>query len=217
MSKYKAVLFDLDGTLVDSIGDLTYCANFVLEKNQLPTHSLETIKSFVGEGVRLLVKRFLPESHQDDATVDQILEEFRECYSKNYANQTAPYNGIKEMLEGVAKKGYKLAVFSNKPHDLTEGCVKELLGEWQFDFVLGSTEEIPRKPDPAGALHVAKQMGVQPQECAFLGDSSTDMITATRAGMFPIGALWGYRSKKVLEENGAKALIENPQEILSII
>ncbi len=217
MSKFKAVLFDLDGTLVDSLGDLTMCANKVLEQNQFPTHDANTIKGFVGEGVRLLVKRFLPESHRDDPTVDKILTQFRDCYSENYANKTCPYPGIAQMLDAVTELNIKMAVFSNKPQDLTIGCVEALLPDWTFDALLGSTDELPRKPDPAGALYLAEKLNVAPQECLFLGDSGTDMKTAVSAGMYPVGALWGYRSEDILAGSGAKAMIEKPQKLLSIL
>lgn len=214
---FKAVLFDLDGTLLDSLQDLTDCANKVLSANDLPTHNADTVKGYVGEGVRLLVERFLPESHKQEAIVDQVLAEFRDCYRLNYATKTRPYPGINEMLDGVEERGLKTAVFSNKPHDLTKDCVDDLLNTRKFDVVLGATSGIPRKPDPAGAYHIANQLGVRSNECLFLGDSETDMETANRAGMHAVGALWGFRSKEELLKAGAKKLIDKPQELLSII
>jgi phosphoglycolate phosphatase len=215
--RFDAVLFDLDGTLLDTLDDIADAANGVLSSHGYPTHEVDAFRLFVGEGARTLVYRVLPPEARDDATVDRMYAEFRREYALNWNAKTRPYDGIPEMLDGVVGRKLKIAVLSNKPDDFTRRCVVELLPRWRFDVVLGHHDGIPAKPDPAGALAVARDLGTPPERIAYLGDSSIDMKTAVASGMFPIGVLWGFRSREELEKNGALALIAKPSELFALI
>lgn len=211
---YEAVLFDLDGTLLDTLEDLANAMNRVLEKWGLPFHDLEEYKLFVGDGVENLVRRALPQRMRDPAVLSQGVAAMRHEYSKAWAVCTRPYPGVKELLDGLRARSIPMAVLSNKPDDFTKKMVSCLLGSWKFHPVLGERPGVPRKPDPAGALEIASSLKVQPQRFLYLGDTDTDMKTAVAAGMFPVGALWGFRSAKELLSAGARKVIAQPQELL---
>ena len=215
--RFDAVLFDLDGTLLDTLDDIADAANRVLSSQGYPTHAVDAFRFFVGEGARTLVHRVLPEDARDTATVDRLYAEFRREYSLNWNAKTRPYDGIPEMLDGVVTRGLKIAVLSNKPDDFTKKCVSELLPRWTFDVVLGHHDKIPAKPDPVGALSVARDMGVPPEQILYLGDSSIDMRTAVASGMFPLGVLWGFRTRDELELSGARLVLSKPADLLAIL
>lgn len=214
---FDAVLFDLDGTLLDTLEDIADAANRVLARHRYPIHPVAAYRFFVGEGARTLVERTLPEAARDDDTIDRMYAEFRGAYARNWDAKTRAYRGVPEMLDGLVERGFKIAVLSNKPDDFTRRCVEELLGEWKFDVVLGHHDGVPAKPDPAGALRVAEELGVPPERILFVGDSSIDMRTAVAAGMFPVGVLWGFRPREELETNGARAIIEVPDELIALL
>ncbi|NJN93606.1 MAG: HAD family hydrolase [Anaerolineales bacterium] len=214
---YQAVLFDLDGTLLDTLADLGNAMNRVLAARSLPVHPLEAYRYFVGEGARLLVTRTLPENRRDEATIEACLAEFRADYDQNWQIETKPYPGVADMLDALTARGLKLAVLSNKPHDFSQRCVRDLLPRWSFNPVLGLRETVPRKPDPAGAFEIAACLNIPPANFLYLGDTATDMQTARAAGMFPVGALWGFRSAEELTENGAEVLIESPLDLLKLL
>jgi phosphoglycolate phosphatase len=140
----------------------------------------------------------------------------RSEYSKRWASKTRPYPGIGELLDALIAQQVKIAVFSNKPHEFTELCVTNLLGKWRFDAVRGLSSITPRKPDPSAALAIAQELGVDPSAFVYLGDTNTDMLTATRAGMFAVGVLWGFRGANELLSSGARALLHYPLELLSL-
>ncbi len=214
--KYRAALFDLDGTLLDTLEDLADSMNQTLAALQLPQHPVEAYRTYVGDGIEQLVLRAAPTTAQNDALRRLILEGMREEYGRRWANKSRPYPGIPELLDALRTRDIPMAVLSNKPHNFTELCVAELLPQWRFDVVFGLREDVPRKPDPAGALRVAEQMAVAPHDFVYLGDTDTDMQTANRAGMDAVGALWGFRSADELKAHGAKTLIEHPMQLLEL-
>ena len=215
--KYKAALFDLDGTLLDTLQDLADSTNAVLERHGLPTHPVEPFRHFVGNGARTLIERVLPEDRRSDELIDQCVAEMRREYTERWAATTKPYDGVDEMLDGLARLGLPMAVLSNKPDDFTKIMVEKLLPKWRFAVVQGAVPDVPLKPDPAAALGVAKTMGVLPADFVYIGDTGTDMRTARGAGMFSVGVLWGFRDAAELTENGAEVMIENPRELIDVV
>ena len=214
---YKAVIFDLDGTLLNTLEDIGDSVNRVLEQRGLPGHELDAYRYFVGDGVGMLITRALPEAMRTEEVIRGCIEAFWAEYDQSWKINTRPYEGVPEMLDAIEARGLKMAILSNKPHEFTTRCVSELLPGRAFDPVLGQREGIPRKPDPAGALEVAGCLDVSPQDFLYLGDTSVDMRTAVAAGMYPVGALWGFRPAAELREGGARALIERPQDILNLL
>ena len=214
---FKAVIFDLDGTLLDTLEDIGNSTNKVLNGNGFPTHPLNRYRNFVGSGLQVLIKRVLPENERNERTIEKCVQEFREDYKQNWNIHTKLYDGIADILDTLSDRKIKLAVLSNKPHDFTRQCVDEMLSLWHFEMVSGLNEESPPKPDPTGARRIADFLKLSPGEILYVGDTDIDMETATAAGMFPCGVLWGFRSKEELEESGAQALIEHPSELLNLL
>lgn len=217
LTNFRAVMFDLDGTLLDTLEDLADSMNNVLARMGLPGQDLEAYKFFVGDGVEMLVRRALPVTHRDDATVARSVSAMREEYLRRWALKTKPYEGVPELLDGLRARGLKMAILSNKPDDFAKMTVERLLPHGRFDLVLGERPGIARKPDPAGAFEVAERLGLPASAFIYLGDTGTDMQTAVAARMFPVGALWGFRPAAELMANGAKALIRRPLELLDLI
>ena len=214
---FKAVMFDLDGTLLNTLEDIADTANHVLLQRGLPTHETDAYRHFVGDGVHILFTRVLPEEEQNVASVDQCVTAFREAYEHYWNVKTKPYDGIPDMLDGLTERGFKMAVLSNKPDDFAKKCVSELLSKWQFKVVYGARDGIPRKPHPGTALQIANIIGAEPDRILYLGDTAIDMKTAVAAGMFPVGALWGFRSAEELRNAGAEEVISLPQELLRLV
>ncbi len=214
---YNAVIFDLDGTLLNTLDDLANSMNRVLVRNGFPTHETDAYRYFVGDGAIELVNRALPVEERRENIISQCLEAFRTDYRENWNIKTAPYEGVPEMLDALKTRKVKMAILSNKPHEHTKKCVAELLPRWGFEIVLGQRNGIPRKPDPIGALEVAELVNISPSSFLYLGDTDIDMKTSVTAGMFPVGALWGFRTAEELKASGAKALISHPLEILPLL
>jgi phosphoglycolate phosphatase len=214
---YKAVLFDLDGTLLDTLEDIADAANRVLSARGLPVHPMDAYRFFVGEGVAMLISRALPEDKRDAETVRSCLEAYRADYGRHWNVKTRPYDGIAAMLDALTARGLKLAILSNKPHEFTQRCVREFLPNWSFDVVIGQRDGVPLKPDPAGALAIAHTLGIPPAACLYLGDTAVDIKTAIAAGMTPVGVLWGFRSAEELRQSGANILIEQPLEVVGLL
>ena len=212
----KAVLFDLDGTLANSIEDLACSTERSLEKLGFPGHELAEYKYFVGDGIPKLIERALPESRRDEKTITTCLELFMEDYRVHYHDKTKAYDGVREMLADLKKNGLKLAVISNKAQEMAEKVVTNLFGD-VFDFVAGKREGYKTKPDPALTLLVINSLGVSPAECILAGDSGMDMAAAVNAGALPVGVLWGFRTAEELRENGAEYLMSAPAEITELI
>ncbi len=213
--KHSAVLFDLDGTLVNSLEDLADSMNAVLGRNDLPPHPVDAYRYFVGEGMELLVRRALPEGRRDDDTVAKCLGEMRAEYGARWAKKTKPYPGIPELLTALTDRRVPMAILSNKPHDATLEVASHLLGSWAFAAILGARPDLPKKPDPAGALEICHNLGVPPEAWIYLGDTATDMRTANAAGMLAVGALWGFRDAHELEVAGARILVQHPLDLLA--
>ncbi|MFH1626197.1 MAG: HAD family hydrolase [Pseudomonadota bacterium] len=214
---FQAVLFDLDGTLLDTLEDIANSANDVLVRYGFPLHGVDKYRCFIGEGVTVLISRALPAEKRNDDVIADCVTAFRENYSRNWNVNTRPYNGVPELLDEVAARHMKMAILSNKPDDFTKRCVRELLPGKHFEIVLGQREGIPTKPDPTGALEIAETLGIAVPQFLYLGDSGLDMQTAARAGMFPVGALWGFRSAEELRTHGAEVLIERPVALLEVL
>jgi phosphoglycolate phosphatase len=215
-SKYKAVLFDLDGTLLDTLQDLTTCMNKALISMGFPPHEKESIKYFIGNGREALALRSLPENHRDAGTLSTLVERLNTEYDVHGADTTAPYPGIPEMLNRLIEKEIKMVILSNKPHNYTVHAVSELLPGWHFEIVRGALPDVPVKPDPTAALQIARELGVPPSEFVYVGDSDIDMQTAVAAGMLPVGVLWGFRTDRELQAGGAKVLIQSPADLLKL-
>ncbi len=212
----KALLFDLDGTLLDSLADIAAAMNRMLAERGLPACDTDEIRRMVGDGMRQLVVRALPENRRDEATVDACLAAYRSHYETLWKTATRPYEGIPELLAALRRQGIRLGVISNKAHRFTVPMTEHFFGSDGFAVVLGQRDEVPRKPDPAAALEAAALLGVTPAECAYVGDSGIDMEFATNSGMIGIGVTWGLRDAAELRDAGATHLVDAPAQVLAL-
>jgi len=215
--KFKAVIFDLDGTLLDTIDDISDAVNGALVQLDCPKHAVDEYKIMVGEGLTSLIVEALPEDRRDQKTIDEALRLTREGYGKAFGRKTKPYDGITELLTEVAKRGVKMAILSNKPDKYTKRDADEYLSGIKFVYVAGAKDDVPKKSDPAAALEIVNKLGVNASECLFVGDSDIDMKTAVNAGMYPVGVLWGFRGAGELKTSGAKKLIGKPKDLLPLL
>jgi phosphoglycolate phosphatase len=213
--KYRAVLFDLDGTLLDTLRDLADSMNRVLAGMGYPIHDTKKYQYFVGDGMEMLAHSALPPGTSNETTA-QCVSFMKEEYGKHWADKTHPYKGIPELLESLVGRDVKMTILSNKPDDLTRVVVNKLLPQWRFKAVVGARAGIPKKPDPTMALEIANNLNILPSEFLYLGDTDTDMKTANAAGMYSVGALWGFRTADELTKAGAKTLIKNPMELMKL-
>jgi phosphoglycolate phosphatase len=207
---FKAVIFDLDGTLLDTLEDLAEAMNAVLMKNRLPVHALEAYRYFVGDGMEMLVRRALPFQVADPAEFERFVAGMLAEYAGRSARTTKPFPGITDLLDAFESAGYAMAVLTNKPQDAAEQVLSALLPRHRFRYVRGLVPGSPKKPDPSAALEIARGLGILPADFIFLGDSGVDMQTAAAAGMFAVGALWGFRSAEELLAAGARLLAAEP-------
>ncbi|MEO8253364.1 MAG: HAD family hydrolase [Flavobacterium sp.] len=214
--KYKAVLFDLDGTLVDSLKDITDAMNMVLKSRNFPTHSYELMRTFIGSGIRNLVSKALPEMHKDETTIESTFQEMMETYRENCIQKTIPYNGIIELLDELKYRNIKLAILSNKADELTKKIGLALFPDY-FEIVMGLKSEATKKPNPIAALEISRDLNISPEEILYVGDSGIDMQTAKNANMYAIGLIWGYRPKEELLAEGAKSILEHPLDLLKLL
>ncbi len=216
--KTGGVLFDLDGTLLDTIEDLADSMNAALHELGFPGHSVTECKTLVGEGIEHFARCALPAAEaENDGTVARTISLMRSEYRGRWSRKTRPYDGIPALLDELAARGLKLAVLSNKADDFTRMMVARFFPRTEFAAVVGAQAGRARKPDPSSALDVAAVLGLPPAEIIFLGDTKTDMETAAGAGMVPVGALWGFRSAGELLASGARYLISRPAELLGFI
>ena len=215
--RYKAFVFDLDGTLIDSCADLGNSVNRVLRSQGFPIHNLEAYRIFIGDGAEMMVRRALPDESRNETILKSCLDQFLEDYSVNYNVHTVLYPGIPELLNYLTAKNLKLSILTNKPNDLAQRFVEELMKHWDFDFVLGHKKGNPKKPDPYGAQLISNTLDLDASEFVYLGDSGIDMKTANAVGMLPVGVLWGFRDSEELLSNGAKHLIKYPLEIIDLL
>lgn len=212
----KAVLFDLDGTLANSLSDLADSTNYALSEMGFPTHEREEYKYLVGDGIPKLIERALPVGEKTEENKKKCFDIFMERYKEHYHDKTVAYDGIPDMLSELKEGGLKIAVISNKAEEMAVKVVEKLFGG-MFDVVAGKREGFPTKPDPALTLEVIRQLGVKPQECVLVGDSGMDMAAAVNAGAAPVGVLWGFRLEDELIKNGARYIVKSPAEIPEII
>ncbi len=215
--QFKAVIFDLDGTLLDTLGDLAAAANRMLDSYGYPTHPIDGYRYFVGDGAAMLVHRILPPAVRSKETEKRCLASFLDDYRQHWRDRTCLYPGITDMLDALTARHIRMAVLSNKPHEMTVQCVEHFLSRWSFDTVLGQRPEVPKKPDPAGALETMHRMDLAPSAFIYMGDTAIDMKTARKAGMFAVGVRWGFRPADELQSGGAHILIEQPLDIISYL
>jgi len=211
---HRAVLFDLDGTLVNTLKDIAFAMNRALRMNGLPEFEEAAYRYLVGDGVKNLALRACRERTD---MAPKVLHDYQAYYGEHSRVHSAPYEGIPQMLRALEEKGMRLAVFSNKPHPDTCEVVRHYFPDVTFEVVRGQKPDTPVKPDPAGALAVAGEMGLAPEEFLYLGDTNTDMRCAVNAGMFPVGVAWGFRDAEELAQNGAKRVIFHPMDLLEEI
>ncbi len=212
----KTLIFDLDGTLLDSIEDIAIGMNKSLEKMGQDKIEVEKYNYFVGEGIEVLADNVIKYL---DADIDKakLLDYFKKFYENVLHENTVPYDGICELLEKLSEGDFNLAVLSNKPHELTKVYVKHFFGKYNFKQVFGQREGIPKKPDANTALQIAKDFNVDVKDCFFIGDTKVDMQTAKNASMKSIGVLWGFRDEEELRANGADFIVKHPMNILEIV
>ncbi len=207
------LIFDLDGTLVDSLAGLAASLNCALAASGLPTHVSGVVRGFIGNGARVLVERAVP-AGSDEAVIATVELSFKEDYDTTWPTGTRPYNGISEMLKTLQERGYPLSVLSNKPHPFTEIIVARLFPEIHFTAVLGQRAGISHKPDPAGALEIAAIFGLAPDSCTLIGDSLPDLETARNAGMNSVAVMWGFHDRDCLLAAKPDRIAENPADVL---
>ncbi len=213
----RAVIFDLDGTLLDTLEDIADSMNRVFADRGLPTHPVEDYRYFVGSGAEELAWRALPEEQRNREMIAELVNGFQTSYRSTWNVKTRPYPGIERMLERLREEKIPTAVFSNKPQEFTVLGVKEYFPGHPFAAVLGQREGVPLKPDPAGAAKIGKTLGLDPRDILFLGDTGVDMETARGAGNFPVGVSWGFRPVAELREHGAEVIIDRPEEIFDLL
>lgn len=214
--KIKAIIFDLDGTLIDSIPDITDAANQLMVNHNFPVHDASSYVEWIGNGALKLLKYAVP-GNTGDAYLSKLLDEYLEIHSGNCTNKTSLYPGIDNILSYLNEQNISISILTNKPHALTQKVFEHYLKKWKFEFVLGQMQGFPKKPDPALAIEIADKLKCKTQEIMFIGDSDTDMKTGIAAEMIPVGVTWGYDTKDSIVEAGAKYIVNNAQELLKFL
>lgn len=215
---YKACIFDLDGTLTDSLDSLHYSVNETLKELGLRMITREQCRLFVGDGARCLMERALRASGDEDLRlIEEGMQRYKRIFKENCTYKVVPYDGIEEMLSVLKKKGIRLAVVSNKPDEQAVYVVEKIFGKGTFDHVQGQREDIPRKPAPDGVLFTMRQLQVSQDETIYIGDSDVDMLTGKAAQVFTVGVSWGFRERELLLEAGADQVIEHAEELQRIL
>jgi phosphoglycolate phosphatase len=227
----RAVLYDLDGTLLDTLADVASAANAALRDGGFPEHPLADYRHLLGGGVQRLFAAALPPDARSPEQIARSIAAFRTHYDRSWNTTTRPYVGVPELVGELQRRGLVQAVLSNKPHDFTRACIAAHFGGSDtaaasggpgapigpFALVLGQRNGVPAKPDPAGAIEIAHSLGIAPGDVLYLGDTAIDMQTARGAGMRPIGVLWGFRDRAELETSGAQAVLAAPPELLQLL
>ena len=213
----KAIIFDLDGTLLDTIEDIADSMNYVLGNHGYPLHTIAEYKIFVGDGAATLVKRSVRDLGVNEDMLTKLETEYISEYLIRHADKTKPYDGMLELLSALADRGVKIAVLSNKFHASTEEVIAHYFPGIVFDAVIGQRPGYPIKPDPAGALEILGILDVERDDVLYVGDTGTDMLTAKAAGLRAVGALWGFRDKKELAANGADLYAGRPMDLMSLL
>jgi phosphoglycolate phosphatase len=213
----RAVILDLDGTLLDTLEDLADSMNEALAAMGFPVHPLDKYRYFVGDGVHILVERTIPPDRLTPDVLNETTRLYREAYGRNWKRKSRPYPGIVDALESLCADGVKLGVLSNKPQHFTELCVAHFFRSGLLDPVFGQRAEVPRKPDPAGALEICRGWNCRPEQAAFVGDTLTDMRTGRAAQMICFGVAWGFRPVEELLDNGAHHILQHPSDLRQIL
>ncbi len=212
----KAVIFDLDGTLVNSIFDLAEACNYSLEKVGQTPYDLDSYRYFVGNGIPVLIERVVNGKNRPDL-YDEVFKIFNEYYAVHYVDKTKPYDGICDLLAFLKEKGLKIAILSNKAHRFSVEVAEKVFGKDYFDLVLGLRDGIPEKPAPDAVFEIMEKFNLTAEDCLYVGDTGGDMQTGNNAGVKTIGVLWGFREKEELVQNNAKVIISHPSEIKNLI
>ena len=213
----KLIVFDLDGTLINSLEDLADSANHILTQHGFPTHPVDAYRYFVGDGVRKLIERILPPEERNDTQIEQCREEFVAYYKIHMEDKTSVYEGITELLTELKSRGLKIAVATNKVHIAVEPLMAKYFPGIRFDSLIGQREGIPVKPNPQIMYDILKETGCEPPKALHVGDTATDMQLASNAGVESVGVLWGYRPLDELQKAGAQHIIQHPLDLLEII
>ena len=214
MKIYRAAIFDMDGTLVDTLEDLHDSVNEMLAHYDLPPRTLDEVRRFVGNGARKLMLRSLP---ADCNFIDEALEYYNGCYARHCTNKVKPYDGIMEFLTALTAKKIPLGICTNKQHFAAVEIAEKILAPINFPYVSGDMPDSPRKPDPTRALACAEKFSVAPEDVAYFGDTAVDMNTARNAGFLAVGVTWGFRPRSELVESGAQIIVDHPREIFERI
>ena len=210
----RGCIFDLDGTLTNTLESLTYSVNLTLKEMELPSITMDQCRRFVGDGARKLIERTLEAcGDRSLSRLDEGMEIYGRIFHDNCTYHVTPYDGVMEMLADLRSMGMRLAVLSNKPHGQAVDVVRQIFGDGVFDFVQGQSEELPRKPDPAGVLYLLDKMGIKKEACVYVGDSEVDVQTAQNAGLTVLGVSYGYRDRSVLEQQKADYIFDTPAEL----
>ncbi len=212
----KAIIFDLDGTLLNSLIDIADSVNYVLKKYNMPTHKFEDYKYMIGNGVETLVKKALP-SNISEQDFSKYYSEISDVYRKNQMNKTHPYNGIVDLLKTLNNRNISVNILSNKPDNFTKEVVSHYFNNINFDIIRGAKQGVPKKPAPDAVFDIISSLKLNKEDFLYVGDTSTDMQTAKNAELTSVGVLWGYRTEKELKDNGADYIISKPEEILKIL
>lgn len=212
---YNGLIFDLDGTLLNTLTDLANAGNYALRTLGYDEYPVDCYKRFVGNGIPVLVERILPDG-RNNPRYDTALRLLREYYSVHKKDFTAPYNGIPRLLEGLSEKGVRLAVATNKPHEVAEEIVRFYFGD-VFRCIEGQRDDRPKKPDPTVVNDIIREMGLEKSEILYIGDSDVDMLTAKNSGLTACGVLWGFRDENELRKNGAEYIAHSVNELERII
>lgn len=210
------IIFDLDGTLLNTLEDLTDSVNFALGRQGYPLRTISEIRSFVGNGIRLLMERSVPENVIGTDAFEVCFKDFCDYYKIHMEDKTAPYDGINEMLTSVKKGGFKTAIVTNKADFAAQDLCKRMFGE-TIDLVVGSSDDRPNKPAPDGVFYAIEQIGSKPENTIFVGDADTDILTAKNAGLPSIGVLWGFRDREVIENEGAEYIVETVNDLEKLL
>lgn len=213
----RLVIFDLDGTLVNTIADLADSVNHALQHFGFPAHDYSEFPYFVGNGIYKLIERALPEPHRDTATIKSVKSEFMQRYMQHCTDKSTVYPGVAELLRELSARGVKVAVASNKVHEATVSMMSELFPDTAFACVLGQRDGVPTKPDPSIVFEILQVAGVEPAEVLYVGDSGVDMQTAHNAGLTAVGVTWGLRPESELRQHNADIIIHSPQELLEYL
>lgn len=214
----KACIFDLDGTLCNTLDSMAISANQVIGTFGYMPLPVDNFRYYAGDGARTLVERVLRDAGDIEMVhLEEAFKAYSDIFNRDCTYKVTVYDGILDALKELKRMGLKLAVLSNKPHVQTVKVIHQLFGDDVFDWVQGQQEGIQKKPDPSGAFAITKAFGVMPEECMYIGDTNVDMMTGNRAGMFTVGVLWGFRTREELLENNAHALAENPMDLIQLV